>query len=167
MFLYICDNSSYRVGNIIIDNLKSIATTFTPTTDLFDDGSEISFVSYFFGMNINEKDNTPKFFYPNYQKVEVVEDKKFVISSTNILNAICSGKVIAVGFTENNQKYIEIEHSSGYISKYIGIDNIGVATGDSVLANKPIGLTSLQDKIEITITKNNVNTRISEIKWND
>ena len=134
---------------------------------MFDDGSEISFVSYFFGMNVSEKDTTPNFVYPNYQKVEVIEDKKFIISSTNIINAICSGKVIAVGFTEANQKYIEIEHSNGYVSKYVGLSSIGVTIGDYALANKPIGLVSIQNRVEITITKNNVDTRISEIKWND
>ena len=46
LFLFICDNTSLKTGSMIINNLKSIATTFTPTTDLFDDGSEVSFVSY-------------------------------------------------------------------------------------------------------------------------
>ena len=52
LFLFICDKIPTNTGNKIMDNLKSIATSFTPTTDLFDDGSEVSFVSYFFGMHL-------------------------------------------------------------------------------------------------------------------
>lgn len=47
LFLFACDNFGSQTGTFIIDNLKSIATNFTPTTDLFDDASEVSFVSYF------------------------------------------------------------------------------------------------------------------------
>ena len=39
LVLVVCDKAGSKTGGMIMDNLKSIATSFTPTTDLFDDGS--------------------------------------------------------------------------------------------------------------------------------
>ena len=35
---------------------------------------------------------------------------------------------------------MEIEHFDGKLSKYEGLETIGVSVGDYVLSNKPIGL---------------------------
>lgn len=165
LFLYICDNSSLGVGNYIMDNLKSIATSFTPTTDLFDDGSEVSFVSYFFGMKIEKQEEDVDFYLPTLNQ-NISNSTEFLNYSYNgILKSVAKGKVACVGYTKDNQKYVEIEHAKGYVSRYVGLTNIGVTTGENVGANKPIGMCSAQEKVKVYIYQNNNIVNLSEVKW--
>lgn len=165
LFLYICDNSSLGVGSYIMDNLKSIATSFTPTTDLFDDGSEVSFVSYFFGMKIEKQEENVDFYLPA-SNPNLSNSNEFLSYSYNgVLKSVAKGKVSCVGYTKDNQKYIEIEHAKGYVSRYVGLTNIGVTTGENVDGNKPIGMCSVQEKVKVYIHQNNNIVNLSEVKW--
>ena len=165
LFLYICDNVSSNIGNIIIDNLKSIATTFTPTTDLFDDGSEVSFVSYFFGMKATKQEDKFNFYLPT-QMQNISTDKDYL--AFNFYGSICAianGEVSSVGYTEDNCKYIEISHSLGYKSKYIGLNNIGVSKGDKVKAKNLIGLCSNAEDVKVFIYQYENLIKPSEVEW--
>ena len=145
--------------------LKSIATSFTPTTDLFDDGSEISFVSYFFGMQSNQKQGGETIFCLPKNTVEKFDMDKTYIVVSGVIKPLCSGKVIDVGFDEHSQKYIKIEHANNYFTKYIGLSNVGVAMGDSVNIDSPIGISEKETKIYIE-NKNNL-LKLSEVQWKD
>ena len=118
LFLFICDKLPTNTGNMIMDNLKSIATSFTPTTDLFDDGSEVSFVSYFFGMHFNDETDKAEFYKPTSQENLSSSDEFLSYSYDGVISSISNGVVRAVGYTTNNEKYIEIEHFEGYVDFY-------------------------------------------------
>ena len=165
MVLFICDNSSSRVGSSIMDNLRSIATSFTPTTDLFDDGSEVSFVSYFFGLKVQKKAPKAEFFVPcEYQNMSSSDDF-MCYNYDGVIRAISSGVVKSIGYTIDNEKYIEIEHNEGYVSRYVGLLSLGVSTGDKVNAKSPIGILSKDITLKIYIHKNQNLIKISEIEW--
>lgn len=166
LFLFICDNSSLRVGSVIMDNLKAIATSFTPTTDLFDDGSEVSFVSYFFGLSSIKKEESVKFYKPtSLQNVAGSEDY-LVYSFDGVLGSVASGRVSAVGYTKDNEKYVEIEHSGGYISRYVGVQSVGVTTGSRVNAKNPIATITSKTQVKVLIQQNGNIIKPSNIKWN-
>lgn len=165
LFLYICDNSSNKAGNVIISNLKSIATSFTPTTDLFDDGSEVSFVGYFFGMKANKQEEKTVFYLP--VSIQNLSESSDYLSYNfeGAISSIANGEVISVGYSKDNLKYIEIQHSNGYVSLYVGLDNIGVSIGVRVNARNPIGLCSVKQNVKIYIYKNGNLIKPSEIEW--
>ncbi len=166
LFLIICDNSTLKVGNVIMNNLKAIATSFTPTTDLFDDGSEVSFVTYFFGLSSVKKEENVKFYKPtNLQSVSSSEDY-LVYSFDGVLCSVANGKVNAVGYTKDNEKYVEIEHSNGYISRFIGVQSVGVTTGEKVNAKNPIATISSKSQVKVLIQQNGNLIKPSTIKWN-
>lgn len=165
LFLYICDNSSFKAGNVLIDNLKSIATSFTPTTDLFDDGSEVSFVSYFFGMKVNKQDQKVDFYYPTKEQNISSSDEFLVYKYDGLLSAVANGEVCSVGYTKDNEKYIEVQHSNNYISRYVGLSNVGVTIGESVKAKNPIAMVSIKTSVKIYIHQNGNIVKISEVKW--
>ena len=150
-----------------MDNLKSIATSFTPTTDLFDDGSEVSFVSYFFGMHFNDETNKAEFYKPTSQENLSSSDEFLSYSYDGVISSISNGVVRAVGYTTNNEKYIEIEHFEGYVSRYVGLSTVGVTTGDKVGAKNAIGIVSSDRTLRIYLHKNNDIVKTSEIAWKD
>ncbi len=165
LFLFICDRLSTRTGSMIMDNLKSIATSFTPTTDLFDDGSEVSFVSYFFGMKAPTRNEKAEFYLPtNHENLSSTDDF-LCYGYDGVINAVASGVIRAVGYTANEEKYIEIEHSEGYVSRYVGLDLVGVSTGDGVNAKSPVGIINKNTSLKIYIHKDNDLVKISEIEW--
>lgn len=167
LFLFICDKLPTNTGNMIMDNLKSIATSFTPTTDLFDDGSEVSFVSYFFGMHFNDETNKAEFYKPTSQENLSSSDEFLSYSYDGVISSISNGVVRAVGYTTNNEKYIEIEHFEGYVSRYVGLSTVGVTTGDKVGAKNAIGIVSSDRTLRIYLHKNNDIVKTSEIEWKD
>ena len=167
IFLFVCDKLPTNTGNMIMDNLKSIATSFTPTTDLFDDGSEVSFVSYFFGMHFNDETNKAEFYKPTNQENLSSSDEFLSYSYDGVIFAISNGVVRAVGYTTNNEKYIEIEHFEGYVSRYVGLSTVGVTTGDKVGAKNAIGIVSSDRTLRIYLHKNNDIVKTSEIEWKD
>ena len=164
LFLYICDNTSIKAGNFIIQNLKSIATSFTPTTDLFDDGSEISFVSYFFGMQSSgqKQDDDVKFLLPS-NMVEDFDEGKTYITVSGIVYPLCAGRVVEVGYNQDGQKYIKVEHANNYYSVYVGLTNIGASMGDCVNISSPIGIG--ENKVNIFVENKNDLLKLSEIIW--
>lgn len=161
LFLFVCDNAGLRGGAKIMDNLKSIATSFTPTTDLFDDGSEVSFVSYFFGVTpTGNTSEAPKFYKPSMVEVEV-KDGVYTYSYTGVIKSVASGKVSAEGYLENGEKYIEISHNLGYVSRFEGVEVLGVATGENVKAGSPIGV--CQGEFTFKLMQNG--EVVKEINW--
>ena len=167
LFLFICDKLPTNTGNMVMDNLKTIATSFTPTTDLFDDGSEVSFVSYFFGMHFNDETNKAQFYKPTSQENLSSSDEFLSYSYDGVISSISNGVVRAVGYTTNNEKYIEIEHFEGYVSRYVGLSTVGVNTGDKVGAKNAIGIVSSDRTLRIYLHKNNDIVKTSEIEWKD
>lgn len=165
LFLFICDNTSLKAGNIIIDNLKSIATSFTPTTDLFDDGSEVSFVSYFFGMKVNKQEEKLVFYLPSKMQNISSTQEYFVFNYDGAISSVATGEVCSVGYTKDNQKYIEIQHSNGYVSRYVGLKNIGVTLGEKVGSKNLIGMVSTKENIKVYIHKNGNLVKTSDIEW--
>ena len=165
LFLYICDNSSLKVGNVIMDNLKSIATSFTPTTDLFDDGSEVSFVSYFFGMKVEAKEEKLDFYLPvNSTNLSNIGEY-FSYAYTGVVNSVAKGEVQSVGYTKDGLKYIEIKHPNGYVSTYVGLQTVGVMAGEKISQNKPIGMSQSNQNLKVYVhLKDNV-VSVSEIEW--
>ncbi len=167
LFLFICDNSTLRAGNVIMDNLKAIATSFTPTTDLFDDGSEVSFVSYFFGLNSVKKEDSITFYKPTtVQSISSSEDY-LVYSFDGVLRSVASGRVSAVGYTKDNEKYVEVEHSNGYISRFVGVQSVGVSTGEKLNAKNPIATISSKSQVKVLIQQNGNIIKPSAIKWKE
>lgn len=166
IFLFICNNTSFKLGNELMDNLKSIATSFTPTTDLFDDGSEVSFVSYFFGMKakVNKVKETT-YYYPVISQNLSTDNNYLLFNNSGIVYSMAEGKVKNVGFNNSNEKYVEIEQIDGRISKFEGLETVGVAIGDYILANKPIGLSTVKSYLKVQILENNNTINISEIEW--
>ena len=165
LFLFICDNTSLKAGNIIIDNLKSIATSFTPTTDLFDDGSEVSFVSYFFGMKVNKQEEKLVFYLPSKMQNISSTQEYFVFNYDGAISSVATGEVCSVGYTKDNQKYIEIQHSNGYVSRYVGLKNIGVTLGEKVGSKNLIGMVSTKENVKVYIHKNGNLVKTSDIEW--
>jgi len=163
LFLYICDNASIKAGNVIIQNLKSIATSFTPTTDLFDDGSEISFVSYFFGMQSSKKQTEDLLFSLPSNTTQDYDENGYCLFVSGVVYPICSGRVVEVGYSDNGEKYIKVEHVNNYFSRYQGLTNVGVAMGDIVNINYPIGIS--ESTASISIENKNDLLKLSDVKW--
>ncbi len=166
LFLVVCDKTSFFVGDFIMDNLKTIATNFTPTTDLFDDGSEVKFVSYFFGMKVNKKGEEPCVYHmPSYSQNLSNSQENLVFCYDGVVNSVAGGTVVFVGYNKDGIKCIEIEHTDGVVSRYDGIETVGVIQGESVLASKPIGVCSTKQNLKISFLKNSSNLKISDIQW--
>lgn len=162
--LVVCDRAGGS-GGVIMNNLKSIATSFTPTTDLFDDGSEVSFVSYFFGMTRPKKDEAVTFVLPTMQENLSSSDDFLCYDFDGVLSAVAPGTVSAVGWTLDNQKYIEIDHAKGYKSRYVGVFSLGVATGDNVASGGLIASVISGQKCKVSVFQNNNMLKISEVEW--
>ncbi len=164
LFLFVCDRLPTKTGSAIMDNLKSIATSFTPTTDLFDDGSEVSFVSYFFGMKVN-KNQKCDFVLPTSNLNISTTDDYMCFNFAGILNSVSSGKVKSIGYTREGEKYLEIEHNEGYLSRYVGHFILGATSGESVKSGCPIATLDGKNLVKIYIYKENNLVKISEIEW--
>lgn len=166
LFLFVCDKTSFFVGNFIMDNLKTIATNFTPTTDLFDDGSEVKFVSYFFGMKTTKKsDEQCLYVLPTTAHNLSNSQENLVFCYDGVVNSVCDGVVVFVGFNKDGIKCIEIQHADGVVSRYDGLETVGVVQGESVLSKKPIGICSSKQNLKVSFLKNSSNLKISDIQW--
>lgn len=165
LFLFICDNLGTWTGSFIMDNLKSISSSFTPTTDLFGDDSEVSFVSYFFGMNAKKKQEIAEFFLPTFHQNISLSDEMLSYKFDGIISSVAVGTVRSIGYTANNEKYIEIEHAQGYFSRYIGLSFVGVTSGEKVEAKNSIGLSSRSFPVRIYIYQNDNLIKTSQIEW--
>lgn len=166
LFLILCNNSSFKLGNDIINNLKSITTSFTPTTDLFDDGSEVSFVSYFFGMKA-KSNNTHQieYYYPVVAQNLSANNYSLLFNYDGIVCSVAEGRVTNVGFNAENEKYVEIEQPDGRTARYEGLQTIGVATGNYVFANKPIGFATTKTYLKICLMDNYNAINVGELQW--
>ena len=167
LFLFACDHLGSKTGSAIIDDLRSIATTFTPTTDLFDDGSEVSFVSYFFGMNSTKNDTKIAFYHPTAYANTSTQDDYLLYDFTGTISSISTGRVRAVGYLPSGEKYIELEHQSGYVSRYVGVSTIGVSSGQSVSAQTPLGLCAMGNPCRVYLYQNGTLVKMSSVIWQD
>ena len=97
LFLFMCD--SVFEGKGIIADLRTISTSFTPTTDLFDDGSEVSFVSYFFGMTSNGgiKVEQSNFCYPTREHNVSTSDDFLCYKYNGVVLSVSNGVVCSIG----------------------------------------------------------------------
>ena len=149
-----------------MDNLKSIATSFTPTTDLFDDGSEVSFVSYFFGMKAKtNKTIETDYYYPTSSQNLSNNNFYLLYNFDGMIYSMVEGRVKDIGINENNEKFVKIEQIDGNVSVYEGLDTIGVGIGNYVLENKPIGIASNKAYLKISIYNSENLVNVGEIKW--
>lgn len=164
LFLFVCDRLPTKAGNAIMDNLKSIATSFTPTTDLFDDGSEVSFVSYFFGMRVNKNEKCD-FALPTSSPNISTTDDYMCFNFAGVLGSVADGKVKSVGYTREGEKYLEIEHNDNYLSRYVGRFVLGTTSGEYIKAGCPIATLDGKNSIKIFIYKGSDLVKISEIEW--
>ena len=165
LFMFFCDNVGGTFGKNLMDNLRSVANTFTPTTDLFDDGSEVSFVSYLFGFQNQTKQEKAVFSYPTNQPNTSNTDECLSYKYTGVVCAISDGKVFATGYNQNGEKYVEIEHNEGYTSKYVGLEYVGTSTGAKVRRGNGIGVSSKDHAYKVYIFKNSTIVKTSEILW--
>ena len=167
LFLFACDHLGTKTGSAIIEDLRSVATTFTPTTDLFDDGSEVSFVSYFFGMNSSKK-NTKILFYRPTTSVDISQTEDHLLFDFyGTISSIASGTVSKIGYSPSGEKYIEVEHALGYTSKYVGVQTIGVTSGQSVSAGSPIAVIQNGIPCKVYLYQNGNLIKTSQIVWQD
>ena len=166
-FLFVCDKLGPTLGITIMDDLKSVATSFIPTTDLFDDGSEVSFVSYFFGIQHVSKDEKASFSYPTASENISTSGDFLCYKYTGVVNAVCSGVVCAVGFTQNGEKYIEIEHPEGYVSRYIGLDYVGAMSGQKVGKGSTIALSSEKQPYKVYVHQNGNLIKVDSLVWEE
>ena len=163
LFLFVCDNLFHGEG--LVSDLKTISTSFTPTTDLFDDGSEVSFVSYFFGMK-NISYETKVVFYKATENPNISKSDEFLAYNySGVVACVCDGIVSSIGYTTDGEKYIEIEHGSGYSSRYVGVSSFGIATGQMVGAKNNIALSQEGSIYKIYIHKDGNLVKVSEIEW--
>lgn len=165
LFLFACDHFGTRTGSAIIEDLRSIATTFTPTTDLFDDGSEVSFVSYLFGMNSVRKDAKIAFYHPTSNIDISSTDDCLMYDFSGTIASISSGIVSAVGYSPDGEKYVEIEHAQGYKSCYMGLSTIGVSSGQSIEAHSPVALCAQGEKCKVYLYQNGNLVKMSQVVW--
>lgn len=82
-----------------------------------------------------------------------------------VLSSVANGTVSAVGWTLDNQKYIEIDHAKGYKSRYVGVFSLGVSTGDKVSGGSLIASTTSGQKCKVYVFQNNNMLKISEVEW--
>ncbi len=162
LFLYVVDSIKTPLTTGIMDNFKVVASSFSPKTGIFTDDSEISYVSYVF--NILNPTRDISFVKPT-QNPEITKDEyELTYSYSGIVFAASSGIVKSVGFVEN-EKYIEILHSDGYLTKYMGIETLGVCINETVKQNQAIGVVSSDSKFRFSVFKGGAKYKISEVKW--
>lgn len=167
IFLFVCDNLPNGAGSFIMDNLKNVATTFTPTTDLFDDGSEVRFVTYFFGMNYKKYEEKAKFFYPSKEENLSIDKDYLSYNFDGVIKSCGKGVVTKVGFTKDNKKYIVVEHAEGYSSYYEGLYAFGVFSGENVSNGDELGIVSNKNTLKIYIYKDGEVVPQKDIVWNE
>ena len=167
LFMFFCDNFGGSIGKNLMDNLRAVSTSFTPTTDLFDDGSEVSFVSYLFGFSTYQKKESASFSLPTNQENISLSDDYLSYKYSGIIKSISDGKILATGYTQNGEKYVEIEHNEGYSSRYVGLEYIGASTGANLRRGNGVGMCSKEHICKVYIYKNSSIVKTSEILWQD
>lgn len=118
-------------------------------------------------MNSKKEQKVAEFYLPTTQQSVSTSDEMLSYKFDGTISSVASGVVCSVGYTTNNEKYIEIEHAEGYLSRYIGLNFIGVYAGESVNAKNSIGLASRSSTVRVYVYQNDSLVKISELEWKD
>lgn len=164
VFLYVIDNIKTPLTNGIINNFKVVASSFSPKTGIFSDDSDISYVSYVFNILSPTKDVT--FIKPTLNPEIEQSDYELTYKYSGLVFAASSGIVKSVGFV-GDQKYVEIVHPDGFLTKYVGIEILGVCANETINKNQAIGSVNINTYLKFSVVKDNQKYKISEVKWEE
>lgn len=150
--------------NNLLETFNSISQVGKPTAELFDENSNVFFVSFFNSINLGAK-------IPQSFKLPVVCEK-YECNGTNAVFTPAN-KVVVSGYdgqvkkiaVENEKKVVYIEHSGGLISRYENFNYVGVITGQIVKQGGTIGSIADGEKLTLSFTLKN-NSISFEIKEN-
>lgn len=132
-----------------------------PTTELFDDNSEVFFVAWLLNLAPEINADELSFVKPMNDAVVTSSNNVYYINGNqNVVYASESGKVVNIEVV-NNIKSIYIEHGGGYVSKYSNIDYTGVIMGQIVDKSQPIASISETKNLIFTITIDNENLQLN------
>ena len=162
VFLIVVDNLKTPLTNDIINNFRVVASSFSPKTGIFSDDSEISYVSYVF--NFLNPGKEISFNKPTTISAKRETEYELSYDYSGIVFAASSGVVKSVGYV-GEDKYIEISHSEGYVTKYVGIETFGVCANEVVNSKQAIGVVKKGNEWTFSIFKENTKFKISEVKW--
>lgn len=128
----------------------------------FDPGGELEFV-----LNLNDTTsfiNLP-FIYP-CENINMSSNNYYLEYKYNgIVMATNDGTVKFIGLNTYGQKCLWIAHGQGYITKYEGLEYIGVGNDENVKRGMVIATTNEQTLLKIYILKNNELLSIEDIEW--
>ena len=162
LVLFIFDTCKVSFASGIINNFKAVSSTFTPTGELFENGGEISYVSYVFNMFTTQKDVT--FSLPTTQIENDRTDHTLTYSYGGLIFSSAKGIVKSVGI-RNDKKYIEIAHENGFVSVYEGVETLGVCANENIGQNCAIGMCLQGQEWSFCITKNGEKIKLDEVEW--
>ena len=162
LFLYVVDNIKTPLATGIMDNFKVVASSFSPKTGIFSDNDDISYVSYVF--NILSPTKEISFVKPSKNPSMYEGEYEIVYNYTGLIFSSSDGIVKSVGFVED-EKYIEIAHANGYISKYIGVETLGVCANEQVKKNQALAMLKEDRECRFILFKDNQKIKIGEVKW--
>ena len=161
-FLIVVDNIKTQIANDIINNFKVVASSFSPKTGIFSDNDDISYVSYVF--NILSPTKEISFVKPSKNPSMYEGEYEIVYNYTGLIFSSSDGIVKSVGFVED-EKYIEIVHSNGYTTKYIGVETLGVCANEQVKKNQALAMLKEDRECRFILFKDNQKIKIGEVKW--
>lgn len=168
--LMILDRVSSDGSLGIISSIKYITSSFTPTSDIFDEENNISFVSYILGfwyLDSNSKVEDTVFCTPTINEPINKTDEYLEYNFAGLIYATAEGVVSAVGFNQDGVKYIKISHANGYDSIYEGINFLGVAAGEKVKQGSAIASVSTLLNLKFYVTQNGNIVKREHIKWQE
>ena len=162
LFLFVLDNVNLPIANNIINDFKVVATSFSPKTGIFDEDGEISYVSYVF--NILNPNKEISFIKPTSNPEVLSDEFSLSYDYSGLVFSSLSGVVKTVGFSDN-KKFIEISHGEGFVTRYEGVDILGVCKNETLKTNQAIATVKEGEVWKFSVFKNNELLKISEVKW--
>jgi len=162
LFLFVLDNINLPIANNIINDFKVVATSFSPKTGIFSEDGEISYVSYVF--NILNPDKEISFIKPTLNPEIANDNFSLSYDYSGLVFSSCSGIVKSVGFYDD-KKFIEISHGEGFVTRYEGVDILGVCKNETLKTNQAIASVKKGQIWKFLVFKNNELIKISEVKW--
>ncbi len=142
-----CVNTTFT--NEVLTTFNAITQVGKPTADLFDENSNVFFVSFFNSVNLGS--HVPEKFILPFTP-QTVDSNGVIANFTSVGSIVSCGArgIVKNVCLENNIKVVYIEHAGNLVSRYENLEYVGVAVGQLINEKATIGSVRNSDILKLS-----------------
>lgn len=138
-----------KFTNDVMQTFNMISQVGKPTAELFDENSNVFFVSFFDSISLGSKLPSEVLMPVKYKDVKSNGSVVVITPANNIISSTYDGQVKKIA-VEDEKKVVYVEHTGGLVTRYENVEYIGVVVGQIVKQGSTIG--SMKNGEDLTLS---------------